>query len=120
MTASQLISQLEFNVPFQHKYGYIRDENMTADGINFQQVIVSRIFALTIERRLPEKLISRGLHILFILHDHKTYRGCMADSHAVVAVWQNVGLSDVAVICGHYTISMLLGNTAYRVTQVKW
>ena len=23
---SQLVSQLEFNVPFQHKYGYIRDE----------------------------------------------------------------------------------------------
>ena len=23
---SQLVSQLEFNVPFQHKYGYIRDK----------------------------------------------------------------------------------------------
>ena len=24
---SQLVSELEFNVPFQHKYGYIRDED---------------------------------------------------------------------------------------------
>ena len=31
-----LVSQLEFNVPFQHKYGYIRDEERgghTAAGI---------------------------------------------------------------------------------------
>jgi len=42
----------------------------------------------------------------------------MADSHAVVDVSQNVGLSDVTVICGHYTISMLLGNTAYCVKLI--
>jgi len=28
----QLISQLEFNVPFQHKYGYIRDERSTMES----------------------------------------------------------------------------------------
>ena len=28
------VSQLEFNVPFQHKYGYIRDEAKTETRLN--------------------------------------------------------------------------------------
>jgi len=29
---TQLVSELEFNVPFQHKYGYIRDEGSHSRG----------------------------------------------------------------------------------------
>jgi len=30
---------LEFNVPFQHKYGYIRDENTAESHTNYTQSI---------------------------------------------------------------------------------
>jgi len=42
--------ELEFNVPFQHKHGYIRDEHKSGDVMNFTTVacrISSRLNDIT-------------------------------------------------------------------------